>query len=169
MIKKTIVAIVVIVAAAAVVFAATGNHADSTSNSNQENQQSSVTNSNTSDNTTNETKISPEEAQKIAQKYIDVQGATAGTPKLIKTDGQYYAVPVIVNGTNAGEIDIDAVTGKNMNWIHLSDLQGWKSLAAPLYGVNSIPCTFLIDKDGKIIKRNILGNELEEKLAEILN
>lgn len=120
MIKKTMVAIVVIVAAAAVVFAATGNHADSTSNSNQENQQSSVTNSNTSntdstsDNTTNETKISPEEAQKIAQKYIDVHGATAGTPKLIKTDGQYYAVPVIVNGTNAGEIDIDAVTGKNV-------------------------------------------------------
>lgn len=64
---------------------------------------------------------------------------------------------------------MNAITGKNMSWIHLSDLQGWKSLAAPLYGVNSIPCTFLIDKDGKIIKRNILGNELEEKLAEILN
>ncbi|MGB9979551.1 hypothetical protein [Methanobacterium sp.] len=46
----------------------------STSNSNPENQHSSVTNSSTSGNTTNETKISPEEAQKIAQKYIEEEG-----------------------------------------------------------------------------------------------
>jgi hypothetical protein len=34
---------------------------------------------------------------------------------LIKTDGQYiYVVPVIDNGTNVGEIDINAITGKNV-------------------------------------------------------
>lgn len=61
-----------------------------------------------------------------------------------------------------------ARTDKQLNWIHLSDLQGWKSLAAPLYGVNSIPCTFLIDKDGTIIARNLMGEKLDEKLTEIL-
>lgn len=124
MIKKSIVAVVVMLAAAALVFGASGNHINSTGNSNQ-GQQSSVTGNSsssdsasdsgkTSDNTT-KPKITSEEAQKIAQKYINVEGATAGTPKLIKTDGQYiYVVPVIDNGTNVGEIDINAITGKNV-------------------------------------------------------
>jgi Peptidase propeptide and YPEB domain. len=122
MIKKSIVAVVVMLAAAALVFGASGNHTNSTNTSNQG--QSSVTGSSsssdsasddkTSDNTT-KTKITSTEAKKIAQKYIEVQGATAGTPKLIKTNGQYiYAVPVIDNGTNVGEIDINAITGKNV-------------------------------------------------------
>lgn len=122
MIKKSIVAVVVMLAAAALVFGASGNHTNSTNTSNQG--QSSVTGSSSSngvsdsdkasDNTT-KSKITSAEAQKIAQKYIDVQGATAGTPKLTKTDGQYiYTVPVINNGTNVGEIDIDAITGKNV-------------------------------------------------------
>ncbi|MEN6291023.1 MAG: PepSY domain-containing protein [Methanobacterium sp.] len=124
MIKKSIVAVVVMLAAAALVFGASGNHINSTNNSNQ-GQQSSVTGSSSSSNSasdsdkasdnTTKPKITSEEAQKIAQKYIDVQGATAGTPKLIKTDGQYiYVVPVIDNGTNVGEIDINAITGKNV-------------------------------------------------------
>ena len=116
MIKKAIVAIVVIVAAAAIVFAAAGNtnHTNSTNSVNAENQQNLSASSGTSDNSS-KTKISSAEAQKTAQKYIDVQGATAGTPKLIKINGQYiYAVPVIDNGTNVGEIDINAITGKNV-------------------------------------------------------
>jgi uncharacterized membrane protein YkoI len=125
MIKKSIVAIVVMLAAAALVFGASGNYINPANTSNQA-QQSSVTNGNngSSDNSasdnsasdnTNETKITSAEAKETAQKYIDVQGATAGTPKLIKTNGQYiYVVPVINNGTNVGEIDIDAITGKNV-------------------------------------------------------
>ncbi|MCZ3365017.1 MULTISPECIES: PepSY domain-containing protein [Methanobacterium] len=124
MIKKSIVAVVVMLAAAALVFGASGNHINSTSNSNQ-GQQSSVTGDSSSSDSTSDSdkasdnttkpKITSEEAQKIAQKYINVEGATAGTPKLIKTDGQYiYVVPVIDNGTNVGEIDINAITGKNV-------------------------------------------------------
>lgn len=123
MIKKSIVAVVVMLAAAALVFGASGNHINSTNNS--KGQQSSVTDSSSSSNSasdsdkasdnTTKPKITSEEAQKLAQKYIDVDGATTGTPKLIKTDGQYiYAVPVIDNGTNVGEIDINAITGKNV-------------------------------------------------------
>lgn len=121
MIKKSIVAIVVVLAAAALVFGAS-NYTNSTGNSGSSDQkQDNISNNNgasdssTSENATNGTKISPSEAQKIAQKYIDVSTATAGTPKLTKIDGQYvYAVPVIDNGTNVGEIDINALTGKNV-------------------------------------------------------
>ena len=54
-------------------------------------------------------------------------------------------------------------------WHHVSDLQGWKSAAAALYSVRSIPQNFLLDKEGKIIASNLRGEDLEAKLAEILN
>ena len=123
MIKKAIVAIVVIVAAAAIVFAAAGNHTNSVSSVNQETQQNLSASNNTSDNSASNAstsdnspkKISSAEAKKIAQKYIEEPGATAGTPTLSKIDGNYvYIVPVIENGKNVGEIDIDALTGKNV-------------------------------------------------------
>lgn len=51
---------------------------------------------------------------------------------------------------------------------HVSDLQHWQSAAAQLYGVQSIPASFLVDKDGKIIAKNLRGPALESKLAEVL-
>ncbi|MFN8277714.1 MAG: TlpA disulfide reductase family protein [Chitinophagales bacterium] len=51
---------------------------------------------------------------------------------------------------------------------HVSDLKGWGSIPAKMYGVQSIPAQFLLDKDGKIIAKNLRGPELEQKLAELL-
>ena len=56
----------------------------------------------------------------------------------------------------------------NITWTQLSDLQGWKNAAAQLYGVNSIPQTVLVDKDGTIIAKGLHGKEVGEKLAELL-
>ena len=47
-------------------------------------------------------------------------------------------------------------------------LQGWKTSGAQLYGVNSIPHTVLVDKDGTIIAKNLHGEEIDAKLQEIL-
>jgi peroxiredoxin len=63
-----------------------------------------------------------------------------------------------------GAIDQDGLSWPN----HVSDLQGWQSAAARTYGVNSIPAQFLLDKDGKIIAKNLRGDQLEQKLSEIL-
>ncbi len=52
---------------------------------------------------------------------------------------------------------------------HVSDLKGWSARPAKRYGVSSIPQTFLLDKDGKIIARNLRGAQLERKLAELLD
>lgn len=51
---------------------------------------------------------------------------------------------------------------------HVSDLQGWNSIAAKLYKVNSIPATFLIDKKGIIRAMNVRGKTLEQKLLPLL-
>jgi peroxiredoxin len=51
---------------------------------------------------------------------------------------------------------------------HVSDLKGWNTSVGPLYGIQSIPQTFLLDKDGKIIATNLRGEALAQKLKEIL-
>ena len=62
---------------------------------------------------------------------------------------------------------LKAMDELQMPWHHLSDLKGWECAASTLYGVNGIPCTLLINPQGKIIARNLRGEQLDEKLADI--
>ncbi len=61
-----------------------------------------------------------------------------------------------------------AITDDEMQWIHVSDLKGWKSEAGKDYNVSGIPHTILLDKEGKIIAKGLRGDALEEKLRTIL-
>jgi len=54
-------------------------------------------------------------------------------------------------------------------WTHVSDLKYWDSEAGRAYGVESIPFTVLIDKEGKIIAKGLRGNDLRLKLEGIFN
>jgi len=56
----------------------------------------------------------------------------------------------------------------NISWPQLSDLKGWGNAGAVLYGVNNIPHTVLVDKDGTIIAKNIRGKALDEKLEQVI-
>ncbi len=60
-------------------------------------------------------------------------------------------------------IQKDGLTWPN----HVSDLKGWQSSAAQLYSVKSIPATFLIGKDGKIVAKNLRGESLEATLQQM--
>ncbi|MBE9510995.1 MAG: AhpC/TSA family protein [Bacteroidetes bacterium] len=53
-------------------------------------------------------------------------------------------------------------------WIHVSDLKYWNSVVVPAYYIEGIPANFLLDKEGKIIARNLRGEALSNKLKEIL-
>jgi uncharacterized membrane protein YkoI len=125
MMKKIIVALLVLAAVSGVVYATYGNTSSNNTTNNsttQGTQQIQQVNNNTTQNiNSNTTKtstkpaISSAEAMKIANGYIQVSTATAGTPSLVKQDNRMvYIVPVIDNGTNVGEIDIDAQTGANL-------------------------------------------------------
>ena len=63
---------------------------------------------------------------------------------------------------------LKAIESLNMPWIHLSDLQGWKSLGAQTYGIRSIPASILLDGDGKIVDVDLRGEMLGAKLAQLL-
>ncbi|MDR1518371.1 MAG: AhpC/TSA family protein [Dysgonamonadaceae bacterium] len=62
---------------------------------------------------------------------------------------------------------LKAVADDKLDWVQLSDLKGWKNEVTLLYGVQAIPSNFLLDKDGVIIARDLRGDALTEKLAEI--
>ena len=54
-------------------------------------------------------------------------------------------------------------------WIHVSDIQYWNSIVVPLYKIESIPTNYLLDKEGRIIAKNLRGEQLQLKLAELFN
>ncbi|MBM3399045.1 MAG: AhpC/TSA family protein [Bacteroidetes bacterium] len=60
-----------------------------------------------------------------------------------------------------------AIANDSLVWKHVSDLGGWQSAPAKIYQVSSIPATYLLDKDGKIIAKGLRGENLYAKLQEV--
>lgn len=63
---------------------------------------------------------------------------------------------------------LEAIAKDGMTWPQVSDLKYWESEAARLYNVQSIPYTVLLDRDGKILDKNLRGEALEKRLAALL-
>ena len=61
-----------------------------------------------------------------------------------------------------------AIKDLNITWAQMSDLKGWQCEGAALYGVRAIPATVLVDQEGTIVARNLRGDELKAKLAELM-
>lgn len=57
---------------------------------------------------------------------------------------------------------------ENMTWAQAFDGKGWENELAKKFGIQSIPATFLIGKDGKIAATDLRGPDLEAKVAELL-
>jgi len=64
---------------------------------------------------------------------------------------------------------VKAIEADGLTWpYHVSDLKFWSSKAARDYGVQSIPASYLIDPEGKIIASNLRGPALGAKLESLL-
>ena len=61
-----------------------------------------------------------------------------------------------------------AIKDDKMDWHHVSNLKFWQEPIAQMYSVRSIPATFLLDENGKIIDKNLRGPALEAKIASLL-
>lgn len=96
----------------------------------------------------------------------------AENPNLVKTYKKYHA-----KGFEIYQVSLDrsrdswvnAIEKDQLEWTQVSDLKFWNSEAAKTYQIQSIPASFLIDKKGKIIAKNLRGDLLEAKLSEIFN
>lgn len=60
-----------------------------------------------------------------------------------------------------------AIEEDKMIWpYHVSDLKGWSNAASKLYGIRSVPTSYLIDGNGVIVAMNLRGDALEKELRK---
>ncbi|MDO8999440.1 MAG: TlpA disulfide reductase family protein [Bacteroidota bacterium] len=64
---------------------------------------------------------------------------------------------------------VEAIEKDGMTWPQVSDLKYWDSYAAKLYAVEGIPYTVLLDKEGKIIGKNLRGADLEKAIEKAIS
>ncbi|HEX2616667.1 MAG TPA: TlpA disulfide reductase family protein [Flavobacteriales bacterium] len=91
-------------------------------------------------------------------------------PNVKKVYAQYHSKGFEILGVSLDrekEAWTNAIQQDGLPWVHVSDLQFWNNAAAQQYGVNSIPYTVLVGRDGNVIAKNLRGAQLEEKLAEV--
>jgi hypothetical protein len=63
---------------------------------------------------------------------------------------------------------LKAIAADGLGWTHVSDLKGWRNAAAIELGVKMVPTNFLMDREGKIIAKNLRGDALQTKLKELM-
>jgi peroxiredoxin len=63
---------------------------------------------------------------------------------------------------------IQAIKDDQLTWTQVSDLKFWNNEAAALYKISSIPQNLLIGPDGKIIAKNLRGEDLQQRLEALL-
>jgi len=96
----------------------------------------------------------------------------AEMPNVVAAYQKYHELGFEVIGVSLDK-DEDAlkrfVKENKMSWPQFFDGQGWRNALATKYGIQSIPATFLIDGDGKIVAKNLRGSALEAELARRLD
>lgn len=63
---------------------------------------------------------------------------------------------------------LDAIEKDKLTWTQVSNLQYFNDPVAQLYNITSIPATYILDKDGKIVSKNLRGRALELKVEELI-
>ena len=88
-------------------------------------------------------------------------------PNVVKAFNRYKDKGFTVYGVSLDRTKekwVQAIEEDGLTWTHVSDLQYFNSVAAQTYGVASIPFSILLDRDGKIIAKNLRGKALEDEL-----
>lgn len=62
---------------------------------------------------------------------------------------------------------LKAIAADGLTWTHVSDLQAWSNSAVKAYGVKSVPASFLLDPEGKVVGKDLRGEELNKTLEGI--
>lgn len=97
----------------------------------------------------------------------------ADNPNLVKAyqafkDKNFTILGVSLDKEGKKQDWLNAIEKDGLPWYQVSDLLGWKSQVAALYGIKAIPQNFLIDPQGKIIAKNLHGQQLIKTLEKVL-
>ncbi len=130
--------------------------------------------------TQNDTVGKPVSLSSLRGKYllVDFWASWCGpcrreNPNVVKAyqayrDKGFHIISVSLDQPGAKDKWIKAIHDDNLTWTHVSDLQYWNNEVAKQYGIQAIPQNLLLDPKGKIIAKNLTGDQLEKKLSEIL-
>lgn len=93
-------------------------------------------------------------------------------PYLVDTYKKYHNKGFEIYGVSfdrAREPWLKAIEEKELDWVHVSAVNYWDNKARHDYAVNSIPANFLVDcSTGKIIAKGLRGEQVAEKIGELL-
>ncbi|HEX3857868.1 MAG TPA: TlpA disulfide reductase family protein [Verrucomicrobiae bacterium] len=92
-------------------------------------------------------------------------------PNVIATYQKHHAQGFEIIGVSLDQNQTklaDFIKSKDMTWQQFFDGQGWGNKLAVKYGIESIPATFLLDSDGKIIGKDLRGEALEQAVTSAL-
>jgi peroxiredoxin len=94
-------------------------------------------------------------------------------PNVVKAFDKYkgkgfHILSVSLDQPNAKDKWIKAIHDDKLAWTHVSDLLYWKNAVAVQYGIQAIPQNLLLDPQGKIIAKNLRGEDLDKKLEEFI-
>ena len=84
-------------------------------------------------------------------------------------DRNFTVLGVSLDRPGAKDKWLKAIHDDGLTWNHVSDLQFWDNAVAKQYGIRAIPQNLLLDPSGKIIARNLRGDELDQKLTQFLS
>jgi peroxiredoxin len=91
-------------------------------------------------------------------------------PNVVKAFNKYKDKNFTVLGVSLDQSRapwVKAIEKDKLTWTQVSDLKGWSNEVAAKYNVQSIPQNFLVDPTGKIVAKNLRGEELNSRLSEI--
>jgi len=94
-------------------------------------------------------------------------------PNVVKVYNKYKDKNFTIIGVSLDKADgksnwLAAIKSDGLRWTQVSDLKFWNNQVAALYKVTSIPSNFLVDPIGKIIAHDLRGDDLDNKLKEVL-
>ncbi len=95
----------------------------------------------------------------------------AENPNVVKAYKEFKEKSFTVLGVSLdqpGKKDdwVKAIADDGLEWNHVSDLKFWDNAVAKQYGIRSIPANLLLDPEGKIIGKNLRGEDLEKALSD---
>jgi peroxiredoxin len=97
----------------------------------------------------------------------------AENPNVVKAfrkykDRNFHILGVSLDRPGQKEKWMKAIHDDQLEWTHVSDLKFWDNAVAKQYGIKAIPQNILLDPTGRIIAKNLRGEELDQKLAEAM-
>lgn len=93
-------------------------------------------------------------------------------PNVVKAYKTYHDKGFEIVGVSLDtkkEAWLKAINKDGLTWSHVSDLKGWESDTVKEFGIRSVPMSLLLDKDGKVIGKNLREEALQEKLESLFN